>query len=159
MRSLLLKKKTKTIKYMCWYTFYKACLSPKIAENDMTVLKVLRTDSDGYLSGPFYRYKYELGKQNEYVQLICNNSEIKNGYHSFELCENAEMTDYSISLHYANKPKITWVKSFLSETLYKCIIPKGTKYYLNEGHNIVSETIIVKEPYDKQKIAANNQKN
>lgn len=146
---------------MCWFTFNMAYSKPKTAEEDLTVIKFLRKNSDGDLLSPYYPHKYVLGEQAENVPLIVeyNVSEaispevpvIHKGYHSFEFPKRIEFNTHSIEeyiLYYDNNEKSTWDCVFLSEAPYVCVIPKGTQYYLNDEHEIVSETIIVKEPYN-----------
>lgn len=144
---------------MCWFTLDMAYSKPKTTEEDLTVIKFLRKNSNGDLLSPYYKYKYELDQQTEKVPLIAeyNVSEafspevpvINKGYHSFEMPKRIESNKHSIeeyTLHYDKDEKSTWTCVFLSEAPYVCVIPKGTQYYQNDEHEIVSETIIVKEP-------------
>lgn len=130
---------------------------PKTAEEDIMVIKFLRKDSDGNLLSPYFKHKYELDKQAEKVTLMPEHGDdeeisvINDGYHSFEFPKRNEINNHSPKeyiLYYDNGEMSAWSCVYLSESPYVCVIPKGTQYYLNDEHEIVSETIIVKELYD-----------
>ena len=89
----------------------------------------------------FKRYKYIPYKKQQIIDLkpievyfnTCNSEEyfdqgymIDIGYHSYDAIEIARKNIY-----------------FGNEVVIKCIIPKGTEYYINNDNEIVSSTIIV----------------
>lgn len=83
---------------------------------------------------------------------------IRKGYHSYAypekiaLTNNNDITKVCYELIFEGShlpielPKYPFMP--LSYSPYECVIPKGTKYYINECDEIVSETIIIKKPHD-----------
>lgn len=144
---------------MSWVAYDKAYVEPKTAKDDMLVIKFLLKNSNGDLISPFAHYKYELGKQTEKISLFVDTFfspaySIRLGYHSFEypkkIKEKDTLSFADCLLHYSRfskKKTVVWTKVYNSEAPYVCVIPKGAQYYLNDKHEIVSETIIAKEPF------------
>jgi hypothetical protein len=105
----------------------------RVAKKDLTVYKWL-IDTRISLRGPCYRdYEYKIGRSNVNVTLcpdICiGYFRIEKGYHSYTTKKGALKS------------------SILEENkgLFKCIIPKGTKYIKDNYYCMVSETIIIQE--------------
>ena len=135
---------------MCLVTNQKTAI---IAEKDITVYKILGKD----LNAIFTNFKYVIGKINEteikhsekwyclgiideeylnkkypprwrrHPDLIC----LGEGFHSFETEEIAKIVNDYIYKHVDN--------------IFKCVIPKGSEYYINEVGFIVSNSLIIKE--------------
>lgn len=128
---------------MCWRTFRKEYSQIKTAMEDIPVYKFLKRNGHT----PFKNYPIILGKKLPKVELLGNyhfyDDGIDQGYHS-----------YSTSIHlfkslnnthvYAPSPRRCWLGSFPCHTVcHKGYVPKGTKYYINEWREIVSETLVV----------------
>lgn len=83
-----------------------------------------------------------------------NSALITEGYHSYQnegcniLCSIDYNDDAVLNLVYEDCVKREFYGSINEPkyVLYECIIPKGSKYYVNEYHEVVSGTIIVKRP-------------
>ena len=79
----------------------------------------------------FYEYEYKRNVVNPKVKLKVRRSkfgayyQIHEGYHAYTV-----------------KNKFNGYLQFLPP--FKCIIPKGTKYYIGDNDDIVAETIIIK---------------
>jgi hypothetical protein len=131
---------------MCFHV-QKGNVRPKIAEKDITCYKVFDNDAKyGNQYGTFIRslyqffsykvgIKYELdGYINPIKDLHTNNSIIEVGLHSYTCLKHAK--EKSI--------RLSWFSGYCC--VYKCIIPKGSTYYVNTKHKeYVSDQIIVKE--------------
>lgn len=115
---------------MCWIGTIK---DKKVAQEDITVYKVFYPSSGGIIS-PFqmmpYRrntiYETEFGIVKEFNESIT----ISKGFHSYETLKIAQDS--------------TWFSFFWDfPVIYKCIIPKGSIYYINSEMVVVSNKIIV----------------
>lgn len=109
-------------------------LKYKIAKEDITCYKTLR-DLHSVIKG----YKYKLNTLNKPVRIKATKTrkwltdsdtsitiyEINKGYHSYR------------EFYYAKRQKLMF------EDIYRCTIPQGTRYCMNEDE-IVSENIIIK---------------
>ena len=102
------------------------------AKRDIECYKAMRPFRNGCQSA-MQDYFYEFNKLNKHIELefclynvtIRNKSIILKGYHSDRYIKNARNG-------WGNIP------------VYRCIIPKGSKYYVNDTE-YVSSNIIVKE--------------
>lgn len=148
---------------MCWSTYHYKNTQPLIAETDIKVLKFFISNEMG-LTSPYYNYSYTIGVLCPKVKLICYGASllldtycagtIFDGYHSYQdeqcsiLCDIDCDDNATLILDYEDHiiRKFNGPINDPKYTLYECVIPKGTKYYVNEHHEIVSETIIVKKP-------------
>ena len=130
---------------MCFY-IQKGNVRPKIAKKDITCYKVFDNGAHGNQHGTFIRslyqffsykigIKYELdGYINPIKDLYTNNSIIEVGLHSYTCLKHAE--EKSI--------RLSWFNGRCC--VYKCIIPKGSTYYINtERKEYVSDQIIIEE--------------
>ena len=134
---------------MCWRSYNTPI--KKTTTEDITCYKVFESDSIVWKKRKFWfnsqkiierlvsiciAYPYIPYKENPKIDLICvggsdwfcdiiYNWYINEGYHSYETLDRVQeyITD----------------KSFI----IKCIIPKGSEYYINEYEEIVSSNIIV----------------
>lgn len=123
---------------MCLYTNDLAC---KIAEEDITVYKVIRYDNTSIVKN----FKYVKNRMNEQVELcpvvlpnIKNNIayEFNAGYHSFKSIDISLKDIYNFGLG-----PYELINGFAK--ISKFIIPKGSMYYEND-YSIVSNRIIYK---------------
>lgn len=133
---------------MCWVTDELPEL--KIAEKDITTLKVVLKKDNVLL--PYFQYNNFYYKLDELSPLIAlepyshyNHYFIEVGYHSYsESCLYEISSDY-IEIANCNIYQHNYARFNLSSCcLVSCIIPKGTKYYVNERDEYVSEQIIIK---------------
>lgn len=128
---------------MCWKTFRKEYSQIKTAMEDIPVYKFLKRNGHT----PFKNYPIILGKKLPKVELLgiyhFYDDGIDQGYHSYS-------TSILIGKDFGN----TYVYNQSIEgcrvgilprhlVCYKGYIPKGTKYYINENNEIVSETLVV----------------
>lgn len=108
-------------------------VKPIIAKKDIIVYKwYLQTEMSGVVQSPYFLDFYLIGKLLPKVEIkaeidrwLGNTTEITEGYHSFV--------------------SETSVDDFKTTVQYKCVIPKGSKYYTN-GTNIISDQLIVLIP-------------
>lgn len=123
---------------MCLYTNDLAC---KIAEEDITVYKVIRYDNTSIVKN----FKYVKNRMNEQVELCpvnladtINNIayKISAGYHSFKSIDISLKNIYNFDLG-----PYELINGFTK--ISKFIIPKGSMYYEND-YSIVSNRIIYK---------------
>lgn len=112
---------------MCLYTKWK---KPKIATKDIVVYKVLRTYSE-HIESPYRGFVYNLKELYET---------------KLTKCKSLGGLEYSIfeGFHAFVSKKINWYFR-THEKLYKCIIPKGSTYYISSNNKeIVANKIIIK---------------
>lgn len=146
---------------MCWTTKTIENTVPITADEDIKVIKFLGImPNSSILMSPFNLCRYKPNMLMPSVALIPEIDEhgstyISKGYHSYDYPEKIVygMTNSDITKAYyglifesfhllVELPKYPFTQ--LSYSPYECVIPKGTKYYINEDFEIVSETITVK---------------
>lgn len=139
---------------MCWY-HYGFNIESIIAEKDIEVYKVVRKGKNESLL-PYYHYNeecvYTLNKISDLVPIEPYYHEYKQvfnideGYHSYKIEASIKIETYEtgfITIYDGD----TFLGTFdYSEEngqtcLVKGIIPKGTKYYINDKNECVSERI------------------
>lgn len=105
---------------------------PLIAQEKIECYKYLvPTDSGGV--SPIFQYGYSFGTEN-YAQLKLVGPYVEDGFHAFQ----SKSTGVEYILDYNPNAEFA---------LYKCIIPKGAKYYLGMCGDIVSDCMIVVSKY------------
>lgn len=105
---------------------------PLVAKKKIKCYKYLiPTESGG--SSPFYEYNYTFGVEN-HTQMEQKDGFVTKGFHAYR----NRFKGLEIALIYL---------PFEKYSLYKCIIPKGAKYYLGRYGEIVSDTMIVQSKY------------
>lgn len=110
-------------------------LEPAIAQKDIVVYKWLNEKEDK-LYAPYYRhFNYTLNKEHK-TFLFCIYGTVNDGFHSIK-------NRITAVFHYAKYGCIN------KANLFKCVIPKGSKYYTGQdtsGSNkgFASDTIIIK---------------
>jgi len=125
-------------------TLTKDRILPKIAESDMTVLKVTSVSdiNSNTFSSDIQKYVYIRNVPAPHIEVkvepfVCDCNlcrklySISEGYHSYSLKK--------VSIEYAKKEN----KRQTCIAYVHCTIPKGTKYWENIHGNIVSETITI----------------
>jgi len=125
-------------------TLTKDRILPKIAESDMTVLKIISIAdiNSNTFSSEIQRYRYIRNVPTPHIEVkvepfICDCNlcrglyGISEGYHSYSLKQT------SVELAKDENKRRLWT------SYVYCTIPKGTKYWENAHGNIVSETITI----------------
>lgn len=112
---------------------------PIIAKKDIICYKIYNKTEEGYLSSPYLGY---IASMQNFTKLestpISNGCAylINNGFHSFKHLKDA-------------KHEIKWYPFiYKNNIIYKCIIPKGSKYYRGIFAGSIaycSESLILKE--------------
>lgn len=136
---------------MCWISYNIPI--KKIATEDITCYKLFSRDAVVWKKRKFWfnsqkiiekftslcmEYMYIPYKENPKVNLTCLKEidwmwdnvyhwYIDEGYHSYEILDRVRDQKYI----------------YFRTIIVKCIIPKGSEYYVNEDHEIVSSNIIV----------------
>ena len=104
---------------------------PLVAKKKIKCYKYLRPTENGG-TAPFFGYKYTFGVEN-HTQMELTDRFVTKGFHAFQSrfrgLEAVLLCPYE------------------KYGLYKCIIPKGAKYYLGNYGEIVSDTMIVQSKY------------
>ena len=141
---------------MCWIS--KNELTKLIADKDIECYKNFRLEDITFKQKSIFKFKFDkkkiiqlisLFKKYKYIpykkQQIIDLKPIKL-YNSINDFENYKDMYYKINVGYHSYSTIEKAKEYLffgNEVVIKCIIPKGTKYYINNYNEIVSSTIIV----------------
>lgn len=89
----------------------------------------------------FKKYKYIPYKKQQIIDL----KPIKISYFPYDF-KDYGIIGYKIDVGYHSYNTIERAKKnifYIDEVVIKCIIPKGTEYYINDDNEIVSSTIIV----------------
>lgn len=110
---------------MCWIGKE---LDEQVATKDITVYKVVILGNKDCAS-LFYKFNYKYNKlyaTSFTIQAFASEFHISKGFHSYK----NKTTAYEVGRHY-------W------EHVAKCIIPKGSHYFINSYDEIVSDKIII----------------
>ena len=128
---------------MCWTTYVRSLTEPQYAKTDMTVCKIVRLRRKIFgrkvFEAPFYLsdFKYEPNKvyYQEIEGVLMGTTEEGNF-----LCQ-----EINIGLHCfdSSKAAIRYLGGFWGYNLIlvKAVIPEGTKYFINEHGQIVTERL------------------
>ena len=120
---------------MCLYVNYK---TPSIAEVDITCYKIYMFYNNQEYISPYQKAKMPPMDTLTITELDENNP-VNKGFHSFMSVSDAKYDAFMLSVMYGGT----------RATVFRCIIPKGTKYYKGlYGMRIpsyCSESIIIKE--------------
>lgn len=104
---------------------------PLVTKKKIKCYKYLRPTENGGIA-PFYEYKYTFGIEN-HTLMEEKDGLVTKGFHAFRSRFKGM--------------EIVQLLSYENYGLYKCIIPKGAKYYLGKYGEIVSDTMIVQSKY------------
>lgn len=129
---------------MCWIG--KLDTTAKIAEKDIEVFKICRPRTKNTCVSWFRNFRYKKGETYEHpinideTELFLN---IDEGIHSYILNIDIERSDdIYLSLTLDNK----FICIYPNDVCYvKCIIPKGSTYFINERGEVVSDAIKILE--------------
>ena len=141
---------------MCWTTRNE--LTKLIADKDIECYKNFRLNDIIFKQKSIFKFKFgkkkitqliSLFKEYKYTpykkQKIINLKPIETSYFPYGF-EDCRIIGYKINVGYHSYNTIERAKKsifFGDEVVIKCIIPKGTEYYINNDNEIVSSTIIV----------------
>lgn len=110
---------------MCWISRE---LDEQIATKDITVYKIVTFDTESCNS--LYRnFKYQ------YNKLYTTSFTIQASDYTFYINEGFHS--------YKTKTKACEINKYFREFIVKCIIPKGSHYYINSDDEVVSDKIII----------------
>ena len=110
---------------MCLYTKWK---KPKKAKKDIIVYKILDKDC----VSPYRGFKYNLGVKYD-TDMESFNTPFDNGLY------------IDVGFHAFTSKRALLKSSLKSRIAFKCIIPKGSSYYISScKKEIVSDSIIIK---------------
>lgn len=130
---------------MCWKFHGKA--KSKVATKDLTVYKIVRNATSRQCESYYQKYIYNLDLQPSTIivpdRYTENLTTIHEGYHSYQAIENvtnpSDILDYRL-FKWSGEIYAIYKKN-TSMYVATFIIPKNTKYYINEWGDIVSEQI------------------
>ena len=141
---------------MCWTS--KNELTKLIADKDIECYKIFRFEDITFKQKSIFKFKFgkkkiiqliSLFKKYKYIpykkQQIIDLKPIETSYFPYGF-EDYGIIGYEINVGYHSYSTIEKAKGYLffgNEVVIKCIIPKGTEYYINNYNEIVSSTIIV----------------
>lgn len=135
---------------MCWTTRLSKYKDKHVAKKDITCYKVLVG-----LKSPFLGKIYTIGEINPILELKPIEVEDKISHEFFE--ENIyegyhSVLDYNAACMLRSAVMIPCQTEHENAgvSIYTCIIPKGSIYYINEHSDIVSNTIIILNDYDTE---------
>ena len=145
---------------MCWKSSKEPVLM--VAERDISVEKVLRMGDNGVLSSPIRTLnKWKLGevmytsiternfKEEDFYQYI-----IRLGFHSCAKIINSpryDVVDYWVSL-YGDAKEYELFYADDGEVVCEAIIPSGSRYYLNEYGEYVSDSLKIVRIKEETKV-------
>lgn len=149
---------------MCWATYNKELIVPKIAEDNIVCNKLVRIDSNNIIKSDYFNFVYSLNtiyRHNQDLRVNENSDirgklfyEIHEGFYSYST--NIAYETYTRKNGYG-RIKVYYYKdnsfhnlldSYLLTSMNShqlcmasCIIPKGSTYFLNELGEYVSDSI------------------
>ena len=114
-------------------------LKPLIADKDITVWKVMyKTNKSPYQGAAYVANHYcsmvrlkPVEVHFKGIDVVLHSATIEEGYHAFRIREVARKLIRGFSYFFANN----------NYKLVKMVIPKGTRYYIGNKGDIVSEVI------------------
>lgn len=140
---------------MCWIAYNRIDARPSIAKTDIVVYKIVRI-KENKLCPYFYYFDtiYIINKINPLINIELEESLehyacINKGYHSYftipKIYKYKFSDDDVIFVNYNTKYKFLRDTYELNDPLclVECVIPKGTKYYVNHLGECVSEQLII----------------
>lgn len=141
---------------MCWISRNE--LTKLIADKDIECYKNFRLNDIILKQKSIFKFKFGKKKITQIISLfrgykyipykkqqIIDLKPIEVFYYPYSF-NNYKITGYKIDAGYHSYDAIERAKRsmfFRDEVVIKCIIPKGTEYYINNDNEIVSSTIIV----------------
>ena len=136
---------------MCLFKIHR---EHKIADKDIECYKVLTSN----LRSVYYNYPYKIGElykkvwDEEFLKYADSRQDVGgNMFHASldkEQCENmyGDDEEHTETILDNREKEISVIRHLSKEQIIvKCIIPKGSKYYLGTYSEIASEQILIKE--------------
>ena len=130
---------------MCWLGTDNEELTPKIAEDNIPVEKIVMLGTNIYNEECWYsayiNKEYEINTTYKTDDMFLHGFVIEEGFHSYKgvkIIINKELE--LIRIYSRNNKKLdSW--STCDTAIMSCVIPKGSIYYENRHGEIVSDTI------------------
>lgn len=130
---------------MCWITNSKP--EAHFADSDIKVYKIVtKTPRKNMVNSLYCGYTYKIGKLFEMEERIIpglvlsgangKSYAIKKGFHSYATFEKVKMK-FEEEITYAINPGVGML------VIVECIIPEGSRYYINNEGEVVSDKIII----------------
>ena len=130
---------------MCWIATNEKELTPKIAEDNIPVEKIVMLGTniynEEYWCSAYFNKEYELNTTYRTYDMFLHSYVIEEGFHSYKgakIVIDKELKDIYI-YGKDNKKLDSW--SIRGMAIMSCVIPKGSIYYENRHGEIVSNTI------------------
>lgn len=137
---------------MCWFTsIYNTSFAVcKIADKDIKVWKIFKISPEGEICSIIYPKKWKRNVLNrakiEVAKGPCHIT-IRRGLHSMKYkpyIDDYLKRDSGIMLGmWSTKYCPRFLYAYPEHKVLRCVIPKGSKYYINEHGEIVSNRLIV----------------
>lgn len=148
---------------MCWATLNNRDKEMRVADEDITVFKVMRKIQNGVYSSYYMEYPYTLGKTYEMNGLKSHKWKdgyvtIEKGFHSYSMeCHicaiynDSEQNHKQIYITQRDTMGMIGVYQYTYDIcIVECKIPKGSIYYRNSYDEIVSEKIIINKEISRE---------
>lgn len=130
---------------MCWVTNSKP--EAHVADSDIKVYKIVRqTPRKNIVNSLYYVYTYKIGELFEMDEKIIPGLVlystpfqayvINEGFHSYATFEKVKM-EFEDGITLAIDPGASM------PVIVECIIPEGSRYYINNEDEVVSDKIII----------------
>lgn len=128
---------------MCWITYVRSFIEPQYAKTDMNVCKIVRLRRKRFggvvFEAPFYGFGFRYKPNKVYYQ------EIKGILRGTTEDDEFLCQEIGIGLHCFNSDEaaIKYLNGVwdYNLTLVKAAIPEGTKYFINEFGEIITERL------------------
>lgn len=132
-------------------------LEIKTALHDIDCYKIMEKDRLGrsnYAVSLHTEHLYKIGELNGYNYKggFANNVDSKHGWIEVHYAYHSYLFSSENVSQYIKEKAMGWASNYF---LYKCMIPKGSKYIINDAGEIVSDQIIIISLYEP-KATANN---
>lgn len=130
---------------MCWIGTNDKELTPKVAEDNIPVEKIVKIGTNIYNEecyyAAYYDKVYELNTTYKTNNMFLHGCEVEEGFHSYKGVKIVIVKELeAIYIYSKNNVKLdSW--SIHDIAIMSCVIPKGSTYYENRHGEIVSDTI------------------
>lgn len=130
---------------MCWVGTNDEELTPKVAEDNIPVEKIVMSGTniynEEYWCSAYFNKEYELNTTYKATRMFLNGCMVEEGFHSYKgvrIIIDKELE--GIRIYGKNNVKLdSW--SIRGTAIMSCVIPKGSIYYENRHGEVVSDTI------------------
>ena len=130
---------------MCWVAVTEEELTPKIAEDNIPVEKIVMLNTtiynEPYWCSAYFNKIYDLNTTYKTNDMHLEGCIVKEGFHSYKgvkIIFNKELE--RIYIYDKNKIRLdSW--HIYNKAIMSCVIPKGSMYYENNHGEIVSNAI------------------